>query len=466
MRKKITSNTRTGNTKMNSTGGIAGGTARMMMGIAVALVILMGFAPSAMATYEESNTIATNSQTGTSNLQVMTLKYEPFPVNPGEYVDVWLKFGNEGDADINDLTIELQPEYPFSIDDSEEKQRHFGKVLANSMVLVHYKVRVDPDAVEGDAYLKYRYRYEDSDLAWEEAMEKIRIQTREAVLSIDSVDSDPGTIKPGEEANVQLRLKNLASSVMRDISVKLDLSMSTVAKNPSKTTPTSAVIDSYYNALPFAPIKSSTEKRISHLKEGEETTIDYRIKAFPDAESKVYKVPVRITYKDELDRNYTKDDIIGLVVGADPDLDIKAEENTIYGERMTGEVTVKLVNKGVTDLRFMNIELQDSADYSIISPSEVYIGDVDSDDYESADFKLYVDEIGKDDILKLPLHLEYKDANNNEYEQDEIVEVKAYSQAKRGEGGTSKAFIIIAIVVIMLAAWYGYRRWEKKKKKR
>jgi hypothetical protein len=103
--------------------------------------------------------VALEKTYGSPNLQVLTLKYDPFPVGPGEYVEVWLKVGNEGDGDINDLTFELKPEFPFSLDPSENATRHFGKIFANSMILMKYKIRVSPDAVTGDTPLKYKYRY-------------------------------------------------------------------------------------------------------------------------------------------------------------------------------------------------------------------------------------------------------------------------------------------------------------------
>jgi len=437
----------------------------IVRGFALMVMMLMVM-PMAFAAYSDTKSVALKRQTGTPNLQIVTLKYEPFPVSPGEYMDLWLKIGNEGDGDITDLTFEIVPEFPFSIDTNEQAGRDYGLVLANSLVLAHYKVRVSEAAVEGDTYLKYRYRYVNSDMEWEEGLVKIRIQAREAVLDIQSVLSEPEMIAPGREAYVTIRIKNLASSVIRDVLFKLDLSMSTIAKNPSSLVPTAVLVDSYYNAIPLVPINSSTEKRIGYIKPGEEKEITYRLRAFADAESKTYKVPIRVTYQDEVGGNFTKDDVIGLMIGAVPDLDVFVSEDTVYSAKSNGDITVKLVNKGITDIKFLNVILKPSEKYDFISANMVYVGDLDSDDYETADFKLYVNKLDKGDKLNLPLHIEYQDSNGVDYAKDLSIELNAYSMKHRGLNGGSKAGLVVFIIILMAAGWYGYKRWEKGKKKK
>ncbi len=436
---------------------------RMM--IITAIMMLMAFCLSPAVAYESSKTMAMAETGHTPNLQVLATKYEPYPVEPGEYFDVWLKIGNEGNSDIDDFTFELTHEYPFSLDAGETAKRHFGKIPSHSIMLVHYKVRVSEDAVEGANALNYRYRYVQSDLKWIEAQESIKVQTREAVLNIISVESEPDTIPPGKEANVTITLKNHAGSVIRDVLFKLDLSMSTVAQNPSSLTPTSAVIDYYYNAIPLVPVDSSTEKRIGHIKGGEEKKVTYHLKAFPDAESRVYKVPIRATYQDEVGRNYTKDDVVGITIGDVPELDIKVDDNNIYRAGMTGDATIRVVNRGVTDVKFFNIKLKESDSYDIISSDSVYVGDVDSDDYETVDFRLYVKGL-EDDILKLPLEVQYRDSNNKPYSRELTLEMKAYSQNKREAGNGSSLSIVVLVLVLLGGAWLAYRRWEKKKRKK
>jgi hypothetical protein len=89
-------------------------------------------------------------------VQIQQLKYEPYPVNPGEYFDLWIKVQYAGAALPQDTIFELKTEYPFSLDSNEDPIRSYGGLNGNSIVL-NYKVRVDKNAVEGINELKLDY---------------------------------------------------------------------------------------------------------------------------------------------------------------------------------------------------------------------------------------------------------------------------------------------------------------------
>ena len=439
------------------------GLTMMFIIIAAALALATASGP-VCATYDSSASVALETTQYSPNIQVLTLKYDPYPVGPGEYFDLWLKLGNEEEADIDDFTFELTPQYPFSIDRSETAQRHFGKIYGNSIMLVHYKIRVDESAVDGINPVKFRYRYVQSSMKWIAGQEDILVQTREAVLNVISVSSDPEMIPPGKDAIIRIMVKNLANSVIRDVLFNLDLSMSTVAKNPAALAPTATLIDSYYNSIPLVPINSSSQKMIGYIGAGEEKEIVYQVRAMADAKAKVYKVPIRMTYHDSVGSNYTKDDVIGLVIGDVPDISAYIIDDTVYNAGTTGTVSIKFVNKGATDARFLNIILKRSDDYGVISSDNVYIGDLDSDDYETADFKINVKRL-KSGKLNIPVHFDFKDANGNDYSRDANLELVAYSTKERGQGGSGSLTSIIAVLIILAACWLLYRRWEKNKKK-
>lgn len=88
-----------------------------------------------------------------NTIQIASLKYDPYPVNPGEYFDIWIQ-AQLGDNDY--VKFELIEEYPFSLDENEEAVREYENI-GNREVVMHYKVRVDEDAVEGVNELKLKY---------------------------------------------------------------------------------------------------------------------------------------------------------------------------------------------------------------------------------------------------------------------------------------------------------------------
>jgi hypothetical protein len=106
------------------------------------------------------SSLETNLNYSTSStVQIRQLKYEPYPVNPGEYFDFWVSVQytqNFGSS----VIFELDPEYPFSLDANESAVKNYGMVDAPSIVL-HYKVRVSKDAIEGTNQLKLGYKVND-----------------------------------------------------------------------------------------------------------------------------------------------------------------------------------------------------------------------------------------------------------------------------------------------------------------
>ncbi|MDA3836644.1 MAG: hypothetical protein PF542_03400 [Nanoarchaeota archaeon] len=172
----------------------------------VFLLLSMSFAVA--ATYEE--TFSDYSNIDSTSLQIESLKYEPYPVSPGEYFTLWIlvkKTGNE----VKDATFELNPQYPFSLDSNEEASRTFQGMLGES-ALLEYKVRVDKDAVEGSNPIELRYRLSSSS-GW---------TSKEFDITIDEAQTMfDGVIQEVEGNSISLALANTGKNVANSVIVKV-----------------------------------------------------------------------------------------------------------------------------------------------------------------------------------------------------------------------------------------------------
>ena len=83
------------------------------------------------------------------NFMITVLKYEPFPVNAGDWFDLWIKVQNIGQNDAPDARFTLIPEYPFYSNDS--LVRNYGKIYGTANA---YKINQDTDSSQ--IILKYR----------------------------------------------------------------------------------------------------------------------------------------------------------------------------------------------------------------------------------------------------------------------------------------------------------------------
>lgn len=361
----------------------------------------------------------------TPTISISLLNQDPDPVGPGEYVELRFKVINQrAGSSANDLELRLNPEYPFTLDPNEDAVKLVGDLPAlgdgENALIVKYKLKIDESAVEGVNKVNLEYRH--NNLAWISQEFNVNVQTRDANIAVISVETVPEKIKPGDETTVKVKIKNMADSTMRDVALKLDLTYSSVL-----TTATLVSFDS----LPFAPLGSSTEQKISSLKPNEVHEFEYKLISYSDAESKVYKVPIVITYYDELETQYTKNDILGLIVGSKPDLSVIVDETDLMVGKRTGTVSIRFINKGFSDVKFLDVTVPSNGKYELLSPEEVYVGNVDSDDYETADFKIYLKEDVKEEHeITLPVKVEYRDANNNIYTENIELAVHIHTSSK------------------------------------
>lgn len=259
--------------------------------------------------------------------------------------------------------------------------------------------------------------------------------TVSAQITINSFSSSPDKVQPGEDIDLQLNLENVGDDNINNIVVSIDLS----------------------NA-PFAPIESSTEKVIDKIKDGDEESVSFQLVALSSAEVQTYKIPVTITYE-----NITKTSLISLEVVTNASLDVILESSDLIVENEQGTVAIKIVNEGLTQIKFLKVTLLESPEYEILSSSSLYIGEVDIGDFETEEFTI----IPADEDPELKLKLEYRDANNEEFVEEKEIKVKVYSTKQATELGLMQQSNLITwillFIVITLAVWVWIKRKKKKK---
>jgi len=304
---------------------------------------------------------------------------------------------------------------------------------------------VDKDAVSGNNKIDLRYRTGPNG-AWYSVSFDIFVKPKDAVLSIEKVESIPGEIPAGGKAIVRFTLKNLANARIKDISLKLDMSGTT---------------------LPFAPADSTTEKRIDFIDSGQEKSISFNIISDASGDPKIYKIPISLTYSDEAGTSYTKEDIIGLAISSEPQLAVYMETSDSFTGGTTGNVIFSVSNTGPTQAKFVTIVLEPSENYEIIGSDRSYIGNLDSDDFDTAEFTIITNKSLASTKIPVTVSVSYKDAYNNvlskEYQQhltiystEDLVRLGKIKQ-ESGVGG-----IIIAVVVVVIL-YLAYRYFTRRK---
>lgn len=383
------------------------------------------------------------ARAASTGLAVDISKYEPYPAQPGDYLDVWISAQNIGTDPLTDAQLKIAPVYPFSLDPNQNSTIVIGTIPGGQAVVSKVRIRVDQNAVQGDNFLDVQYRYNGFD--WLTKRINVFVQTHDAILAVKKISTVPDTLVPGDTGNLFFEIENMADSFLRDVKIKLDLTN---------------------ESLPFIVVNSSSEKWIYSIDSGKTETVSFSILTFPDAESKVYKVPFELSYYDSLGTKYSKEDTFGIVVGNVPFIEVLLDKTSIRQSGTAGTVTFEIINKGLTGIKFLTVEIAKTDDFEVISPNKIYMGELASDDTDSFDMTFFIKSTSKS-AVEIPVKLQYLDSSNNEYNTTENVSLRLYTgseiSAYNLQGGDMTVTIAIVLLIIAVAGWFVYTKWFKKR---
>jgi len=370
------------------------------------------------------------------------LSQDPDPVEPGEFVDLRWKIENTGSDDLVDAYVRIDAEYPFSIEESS--RRNLGTLSAiqegEKSSIVKYRVRIDENAVEGEEEIKLYYSARN--LAGEIVDEvDVNIQSRQVVFGIQSIDITPENPAPGQTASVNITLANLNDPSLQNLKIKLDLAGTDVST-----------------------IGSIDEKIIKRLAGNSEATIPFNLFIDAAAESKMHKIPLIISYSDKFGRKETISSYFGLKVEAPPEYLVNLEESTIYVAKKPGEITLSISNIGAGNLNYVTMEIIPTEDYEVISNNLIYLGNLESDDFETGEFEIFVPKYKK--TIPLKTKISFKDSFNNPAEEVIEIPIRVYTTSEAVNLGLIKGKnpwgIILLVIVVGIGIYYFRKRRKAK----
>ncbi len=254
-----------------------------------------------------------------------------------------------------------------------------------------------------------------------------------AQIAVQQLAITPEQIRPGEEVSLFVQLQNAGDEDIENVFVRLDLTQ-----------------------VPFIPVGSSSEKVIEEIRDFDREALSFTLRALPDAQPQVYKIPLVITHG-----TISTTSLIGIEVTSPAHLDVLLESETMMNT--PGKVTLKFINDGLSQIQFLKVSLRPLPGYEILSPTPVYIGEVDVGDFETEEFRIM--PLIDDPILML--ELEYRDGSNHIQRESRLLQLKVYTQEEAQRFGLAEktpsylpwiiAFAVVATIFIV------YRRRRKRK---
>ena len=259
-----------------------------------------------------------------------------------------------------------------------------------------------------------------------------------SALVIDSV-SMVSEIEPGETNKITIKLKNDGSEDIEDVNILLDLVN-----------------------VPFAPFGSASEDSFDEIKEDKTKYAEFDIITLNNAKSGVYKIPLTITYI-ELGEKKIKNSLISIIVDSKPIIDVNLVEGLLLKNK-NNEFLITITNKGLSDVKFLEVEIGTLNYFSLLSSKKQYIGSIDSDDFDSIKVRgFFKKEIL--DSVELPIIVKYKDDLSNEYVENFKISLKVYSEGnavKLGLMEKSYTFFYFIGIFLIIILYIFYKKLRKK----
>lgn len=253
-----------------------------------------------------------------------------------------------------------------------------------------------------------------------------------SALIVQSVDAP--VIVPGQEGRVDITIKNTLGFDIKDVSLVLD-----------------------FTAIPLAPVDSS-EASVDELDEDDKETFSFLVRADSNAKVSDYKVPYTITYRNA---SSVKKGTISIRVAASPIMTATGILETPV-QNMKTKLIIKLVNKGLGEARFVTASLQ-ATGLQVLSEKELYLGSIDSDDFETISFEV----IPTSRIPDSTLIVSYQDVETKSFTKSLQIPVTVYSQDDAYAKGIiqkSKAPVYTVGVIVLGLIWFIYRFFAKRRR--
>ncbi|MFH1142276.1 MAG: hypothetical protein V1695_01025, partial [Candidatus Uhrbacteria bacterium] len=252
-----------------------------------------------------------------ASMKVQLLSQDPDPVIAGSFVGLRFMVENLGREDVTQFIFEVIPEYPFALESSDDGIRSPGTIYANQIgdkaFVFYYNMKVSQDAVEGLYDVRVRYSV-DGGLTWRRLDPyAVRVESRDPLVAVRQVSADPEVSVPGDELTLGITLENLGDVYIKNVRVALTLYQLSQTGSPLE--------------LPFSPVGSSNEKVIDTMAPKKSEKLQFVLVSDADAQPKVYKIPLTVTYEDDAGTKFTKQELVSIRVGVKPELMVRLESS-------------------------------------------------------------------------------------------------------------------------------------------
>lgn len=350
----------------------------------------------------------------------------PYPAQPGGEVTLVIKTTNNGDDPAKNIIWYLDVKEPFELKETDEATQTLPELRTGETANTGYYLIVDPDARSGEYILDLNITYGgDFDRHYFTTRTKVEITIR-VMGSPDLVlmDADVPKADPKSEFDAKFSIKNVGTGPAQNIKVYFE------------------------NQTSILPKKSICY--IDTITPGETVVIESGFFVDTTTPSQ-YPLTITINYENETHGTQPAQSYSVLVPvssGNTPFVYLDSQNKLTAGT--VGEITIGVANRGLARAKHVVLTISGEDRFKLIDTDTRYIGDIESDDYDTADFTI----LPEPDCSSVTVEVSYADDYGNQYSMTADVPIKVYSPeemkaiAPKDRGYT---WMIIGALVLLLA---------------
>ncbi|AAM04540.1 COG1361 S-layer family protein [Methanosarcina acetivorans] len=298
-----------------------------------------------------------------SSLEVSLTNQNPDSARPGEPVELTVSVQNVGTKDAKDITVTVNPEYPFS------------KISGESLVKTVSYLNARQDDDEG-AVLKFKLMTDTNASA---DTYDIDIVTTYKTGS----GSSATTYTTTKTVTIEVRGKEYAQIVTIDkanIDIAKEETLEFIVTNTG-TSPLKNMVISWKDPDGVVlPVYSDNTKYIKYLDAGESVTITYSVMADVNADPGLYTLDITLTLEDYDSNEQTINTTAGVFVGGETDFDVS------FSESDEGEISLSVANVGNNIAYSVKVSVPDQENYKVSGSSSTIVGNLEKGDYTITTF--------------------------------------------------------------------------------
>ena len=403
---------------------------------------------------------ASNGNIKSASVDVNLTNQNPDAARPGEPVELTLSVQNVGNADLKDITVTLNSEYPFNKVSGEELTKKVSYLNArqdnDDAAVLKFKLMTDANASEGtyDIDITTTAKESGSSSNTVTTTKTIQLEVRGKEYA-QIVTINQANIDIAKEEPLEFIITNTGNSPLKNMVVSW--------KDPKGV---------------ILPVYSDNTKYIKYLEPDDSVTVSYSVMADVNANPGLYTLDVNLTFEDYESNEKSIQTTAGLFVGGETDFDVS------FSESDQGEISLSVANVGNNMAYSVKVSVPDQDGYKVSGSSSTIVGNLEKGDYTIASFNIAsTQEDGKNagspsnvklddnnvtsmDSNPLKVQIEYTDAKGERITVDKEVklEMTAGNMTAQGPGGLGNkssgfgSYLFYIVIIALAGGTFVYRK--------